>query len=104
VNGSSDCCKFLDRMFDEKQEMAFQELCDNLRLMETDHKNPLAHPNMDNSYVFRFFAKSNHVMFVLDVSPYMYRYDYSTKCLSIQNLEDILVLLFRLLLKRKNEL
>jgi hypothetical protein len=43
-------------------------------------------------------------MIALDVSPYMYKYDYTTKCLSIQNLEDIMVLLFRLLVARKTQL
>lgn len=101
VNGNTDCCKFLDKIFNSQRDISFKELCDHLHMMESEHKNPLAQPVSDCSYMFRFFARSTHVMLVLDVSAYMYRYDYSTKCLSIQNLEDVIVLLFRLFLSRK---
>lgn len=81
--------------------MTFQKLLANLNLIEPDNRSSLAHTSSDKSYVFRFLARSNHIMLVLDVSPYMYRYDFATKCFSIQNLEDVLVLLFRLLLTKK---
>lgn len=54
----------------------------------------------ETNYTLRLTCEHNHVMLLLDVSPYMYRYDYSTFSLSIQNLEDLLVLLFRLLGRR----
>jgi hypothetical protein len=42
-------------------------------------------------------------MILMDVSHYMYRYDYATFSLSVQNLEDVMVLMFRLLTRRREE-
>jgi hypothetical protein len=105
VNGNSECYKFLERIFCKREEITFSELCDNLKQVESESKKNLMVPyTNDYDYVFRFEAKSNHIMIALDVSPYMYKYDYATKCLSIQNLEDVLVLLLKLLIARKTSL
>lgn len=42
-------------------------------------------------------------MILMDVSHYMYRYDYATFSLSVQNLEDVMVLIFRLLTRRRED-
>lgn len=51
----------------------------------------------NNKYLFRFEAHNNSIIILLDLSPYMLLYDYSTKSFVLQNMEEIVRDLFNCL-------
>lgn len=46
------------------------------------------------NYLFSFEAYNNSIILLLDLSPYMLLYDYSTKSFVLQNMEEIVQNIF----------
>ena len=61
-------------------------------------KSPLNKWN--KAFTFDFESKSNNLVFLLDLSPYMLVYNYGTKSFPLKNLEEIIIYILKRLCER----
>ena len=57
-------------------------------------------PKLNQKVNFNFESKSNHIAFMLDLSPYMLIYNYGSKALPVKNMQEITVHLLKGLVQR----
>ncbi|KAL4486828.1 hypothetical protein ABPG72_006660 [Tetrahymena utriculariae] len=93
--------KLIKERFQEKEFIGWEELKQSLIFKEeANHNNThdtVLTKNSNESYVqdevdefeLKIHCKKNHLILLLDVSPSMFKYDYITNSLNIQNLEII---------------
>lgn len=85
--------------YDIRSCMKYSELSEYLsnmsRLKHNGLKSPTKQQNQKIS--FNFESKSNTIVFMLDLSPYMLVYNYGCKSFPLKNMQEIIVNLLRTL-------
>ena len=97
---NGDTFSGLHQQFEE--EMPFGQLRDYIGNISLLRHNGLKSPThkQNTRLNFQFQCKSNHLTFMLDVSPHMLIYNHGAKALPLKNMQEIIIYLLKRLSQR----
>lgn len=84
-----------------KYAQLYEYLTNSTNLKHNGLKSTIS--KLNQSLRFNFESKSNSIIFMLDLSPYMLIYNYGTKSFPLKNMQEIVINLLKKLANRKDK-